>query len=165
MSTLISYRNELGAWQPRQLFYPGVGPDQGAGFINAEGDHPPGWQDPDAVEAKAKKACDELYPTAAKSKGAIGESKKWKACKASATDKADKVREANAKLASEFASEQSFSQSVRSLTEPTVTAAAGTDYTTAIVGLGVLLLVGGAGWFIYNQFFKSSAAPAAAPAA
>lgn len=158
---MIDYRNEQYAWAPRLNFYPGVGAEQTAGYINAEGDRPPGWQDPEAVEEKARKACDELYPVAAKSKGKIGEAKKWKACKSAAVDKADKVREANAKLEAEFASEESFSRSVRSLTEPTVSAeGAGADYTNVIIGVLAIVVLGGGAWFIYRQFFSSPAAEA-----
>jgi len=155
---MIDYRNEQYAWTPRLNFYPGVGPEQTAGYINAEGEHPPGWQDPDAAEKKAKKTCDDLYPVAAKNDGRIGESKKWKTCKKDAATKAEEIRAANAKLEAEYASEESFSRSVRSLTEPTVSAdGAGADYTNVIIGVLAIAVLAGGAWFIYRQFFSSPA--------
>lgn len=155
---MIDYRNEQQAWAPRINFYPGVGPEQTAGYINAEGEHPPGWQDPEATEARLKKACDDKYPEAAKKGGLIGNKKKWKDCNSKAASKAEEIRAANAKLEAEYASEESFSRSVRSLTEPTVSAdGAGADYTNVIIGVLAIAVLGGGAWFIYRQFFSSPA--------
>jgi len=129
----------------------------------------PGWQDPDAYEAKAIADCCDNYKVACKNNGRIGQSKKWKDCKTAARAKAQEIRENNAKLQYKATSEMQMNDVLTSLTNDATSGGASLGSSGA--GGSNMALYGGLaafafiGLIIFLASRKKTAVAVAAPVA